>query len=82
MGVRTTTAIPGYHCLILGGTACLNSAHISSIFDRSNDEAAIAAAKRLVDGHDVELGQDARKVTTERMASGRDMKWKPPKPPK
>ncbi len=29
-----------------------------------DDDAAIAAAERLVDGHDVELWQGARKVTT------------------
>jgi hypothetical protein len=30
----------------------------------ADDEAAIAKAERLVDGHDVELWQGARKVTT------------------
>ena len=30
----------------------------------ADDDAAIVAAKRLVDGHDVELWQGARKVTT------------------
>ena len=30
----------------------------------ADDNAAIASAKRLVDGHDVELWQGARKVTT------------------
>ena len=29
-----------------------------------DDETAISAAKRLVDGHDVELWQGTRKVTT------------------
>jgi hypothetical protein len=29
-----------------------------------DDDAAIAAAKQLVDGHDVELWQVARKITT------------------
>jgi hypothetical protein len=53
--------VPDYRAYILS-----RDGHIQSYEPMvcSDDGAAIAVAERLVDGHDVELWQGARKVTT------------------
>lgn len=53
--------MPEYRAYILG-----HDGHIQSFEPLvcADDDTAIATAKRLVDGHDVELWQGARKVIT------------------
>jgi len=59
--IRPRTAMPEYRAYIID-----HDGHIKSFEPLvcADDVAAIANAKRLVDGHDVEVWQGARKVTT------------------
>jgi len=51
--------MPGYRVYIIG----LDGEFIKSInLDRFDDDAALASARRFVDGHDVELWQRDRRI--------------------
>jgi hypothetical protein len=51
--------VPDYRAYIIGRDGHF---HCSLPLDCADDEAAIVAAKQLVDGHDVELWQQDRKI--------------------
>jgi hypothetical protein len=53
--------VPDYRAFIIGRDGHF---HSSVALDCANDEAAIVAAKQLIDGHDVELWQRDRKIAT------------------